>query len=148
MVAGIDQGIIPVFRQGSHKIVGDRHRKVEVLQHIKVGLDLDEIHDVGMIDSQNRHVGPAPGPALLDGLGGAIKHRHKRERPAGNTLGGVDYVVFGSNPGEGEAGPATALVDQGGLLDRLEDAGHRICDGQDETGRKLTQFAPRIHQGR
>ncbi|MBA7581142.1 hypothetical protein ES708_23044 [subsurface metagenome] len=48
---------------------------------------------------------------------------------------------------EGKAGAAAALMDEGGVLYRVEDRLHGITDGNDKAGRKLPQLPPGIHQG-
>jgi hypothetical protein len=49
---------------------------------------------------------------------------------------------------EGETGAAAALVDEGGVLDRLEDGLHGIAHGEDEAGGELAQLAAGVHERR
>ncbi len=65
VVSRVDQVVFAVGGQGLHEFVGNGHREIEVLQDGEIRLGLDEIHDVRVIDPQDRHVGAAAGAALL-----------------------------------------------------------------------------------
>ena len=53
----------------------------------------------------------------------------------------------GPDAGEGEAGAAAGLVDQGGVLDGFEDGVDVVLHGQHETGGELAQLPAGVHQG-
>ena len=92
-------------------------------------LAADEIQDVRVVHPQDAHVGAPPRAALLDRLRGDVEDLHEGDRAAGDALGGLDHVVLGAEPGEGEAGAAAGLVDQGRVLHRLEDLVHGVPTG-------------------
>ncbi len=102
--------------------------------------------DVRVVDPQNSHVCAAPGPALLDGLGGHVKHGHKGNRAARHSLGGEDLVVFGPYPGKGKPRAAAAFVDNGGMLYGFENAVDGIFNREHEAGGKLPELAARVHE--
>src|SRR5512143_1717974 len=88
----------------------------------------------------------APRPALLDRFGGRVEHGHEGDRAGGDSLRRADDVGVRAQAGEGEAGPPAALVDEGGVLDRLEDRFHRVLHREHETRRQLLKLAARVHQ--
>ena len=90
---------------------------------------------------------PAPHAALLDDIGGGIESADEGDRAAGDAAGGTDPVLFRSQAGEGKAGAAAALMNQGGIFDGIENRFHGVFDRQDETGGKLSQFPAGVHQG-
>ena len=100
-----------------------------------------------MVHPEDAHVGAAAGAALLDGFGGHVEDVHEGNGAGGHALGGHDRVVGRADAGEGEAGAAAGLVDQGGLLDGVEDGFDVVLDGQDEAGGELAQLAAGVHQG-
>ncbi len=75
--AGVDQGIFFPSAQGRHEALGHRHGDVEVDQFPFAILGGDEGEDIRVIDTQDSHVRPAPGPPLLDRLGVGIEDAHE-----------------------------------------------------------------------
>src|SRR5215211_2621048 len=71
-----------VCLHGLHKLVGDGDRDVEVVDLVVFPLAVDELLDVWVVDPEDAHVGPAPGPALLDLVRRSIIYGHERDRPA------------------------------------------------------------------
>ncbi len=118
------------------KAFGDGHGDVEVLGGDPVALHGDEMPDVRVVDAQDAHVGAAARAALLDGLGAGVDDLQERDRARGDALGLAHETARRADAGEVEAGAAALLVDQGGVLHRLENAVQRILDGQDEAGGK------------
>ena len=57
-------------------------------------------------------------------------------------------VVLGPQVAEREPRAAAALMDQGGVLDAVEDGFERILHGQDKAGRELLERPSGVHQGR
>ena len=57
-------------------------------------------------------------------------------------------VALGTQAAEGEAGAAARLVDQRRVLDRVEDALHRVGDGEHEAGRELLERPAGVAQRR
>ena len=76
------------------------------------------------------------------------KTRMKETGPQATPLVELTTSLAGPQAGEGEAGAAAGLVDQGGVLDGVEDALDGVLDGQDEAGGELAQLAAGVHQGR
>ncbi len=137
--------VVPLFHR-LHEGIGDGDAEIEVVEAVRVFLGGDEIHDVGVIDPQNPHIGAAPLAALLDRLGRRIEDGGKGQRPRGDALGRTDGGVLRAQTGEGVAGAAAGLVHQGAVADGGEDAVHRVLDRQDETGRQLAEIGTGIHQ--
>jgi hypothetical protein len=111
-------GIGAVLLEGTHELVGHGDGDVEIGQAPAVPL----------------HVGPTARPALLDGLGRGVDDPEERDRSRGDALGLSDEAPPGTERAEIEAGPAAFLVDEGRVLDGVEDGVHRILDGEDEAG--------------
>ena len=133
--ARIDQIDLAALPRRSHELVRCRHRDVEVLQKSRLLLGLDELQNIGMIDPKDAHV-RAPAPAsLLDHISGRIEDAHEGDRAAGHAAGSSHHIVLGPQPGEGEARASPALVDEGHVLQGVEDARQRVLHGQDEAGR-------------
>ncbi len=147
-IAGIDQVVLFVPFDGLHELFGHADRDVEVVKLFLVGLAHDEIHDIGVIDPENGHVGAAAGAALFDGLCGDVEDAHEGERATGNTGGGADYVIGRTQAGKREAGAAARFMDQSRVLDGIKNLFHRVAHRQDKAGRELTQRPPGVHQGR
>ncbi len=77
------------FHEGLSQADGD----IEISQYRLIPLGHDEVHDIGMVHSQDAHVGSAAGTALLDGFGGGIKHLHKGDGAGRDPLGGKNHIV-------------------------------------------------------
>ena len=74
-----------------------------------------------MIDAKNSHVRAASGPSLFDHLGRHVEDFHERDRSGGDPRGREDPIILGTEPREGKAGSAAALMDQRRVFDRLKD---------------------------
>ena len=72
--ARIDEVILSVRGHGLHELRVHGDRDVEVLHHRGLGLHRDELPDLGVGVMEYPHIGPAPGAALLNLLGGVIVH--------------------------------------------------------------------------
>ena len=147
-VPGIDQGVAFVVLHGPHEGFRDSHGEIEIVQLALVRFALDESEDIRVVHPQDSHVRAPPGAALLDRLRGQVEHLHERDGPAGNPRGGHDHVVRGPDPGKGKSRPAAGLVNERGVLYRVEDLFHGIPDGQHEAGRELSELPSRVHEGR
>ena len=145
--AGVDQVIVLALLYLPHKVLGDRHRDVEVNQMFAVLLGVDETENVGMVDVQDTHVGAAAGAALLYHVGGGVKGVNEADRAGSHAPGGADHVPLRAQAGEGKAGAAATLVDQGGLPHPGENRFQRVVHRQDKAGGELLQFPPGVHQG-
>ena len=53
---------------------------IEVIQVPVILLTVNELHNIGVINPQNRHVGAPACAPLFDLLGGGIENSHKRNR--------------------------------------------------------------------
>ena len=145
---GVNQVVLAVRYQGLHERVRGGHRDVEV-RDPPIQLALDELQDVRVVHLEDAHVGAPPGAPLLHRLGGSVEDAQEADRAAGLPARGTHQGVLGAEPGEGETGAATALVDDGCPLHRLEDLVHGVPDGEHETGRVLEAVVlPGVHQGR
>ena len=143
----VDQVVGGAGLHGLHELLGERHRDVEVGE-VAVGLALDEVEDVRVVDAQNAHVGAAARAALLDRLGRLVEHAHERDRSARHALRRAHLVAARAQPREAEAGAAAGLVDQRSVPHRPEDRLHGVLDRQHEARRQLLQLAAGVHQGR
>ncbi|MPN29490.1 hypothetical protein SDC9_176943 [bioreactor metagenome] len=101
-----------------------------------------------MIDAEDAHVRAAPRAALLDGFGCNVEHAHKADGAAGNAACGADGRALLAQARKRKSGAAAGLMDQRGVLDRLEDGLHAVLHGQHEAGRELAERAAGVHQRR
>ena len=146
-VAGVDEVVVLALFHGLHEAFGQRHRDVEVGQLALALLAGDKFQDVGMVDAQDAHVGPAPRAALFDLFGGGIENPHEGDRPGGHAAGGADPAFFRAQPGEGKARAAAGFVDERGELHGIEDLVHGVANRQHETGGQLAQGRAGVHEG-
>ena len=144
----IDQFVVAVLLDRFHELFTDSDRDVEVVELSVVLLRRNEIEDIGMVDTEDRHVGAAPRSSLLYSLSGGVEDRHERDRSARDALGRLDPVVLRTDAREGESRASSTLVYQRRVLDRLEYAFHRVVNRKDEAGRELLEFAAGVHQSR
>ena len=56
-----------------------------------------ELEDVGVVHSQDGHVGAAAGAALFDDVGGDVEGSYEADGSGGDAAGGADDVVFGAD---------------------------------------------------
>ena len=145
--AGIDEVIVRAALHRLHKGLGKAHGNVEIRDVGVVFLAADELLDIGMVHPQDAHVGAPAGAALLDGLGGHVKHPHEAHRAGGHSAGGAHRGTRLAQAAEAEAGAAAGLVDEGGVFHGVEDLHHAVADGQDKAGGKLAQGPAGVHQG-
>ncbi len=101
-----------------------------------------------MIDPQDAHVRAAARAALLDRLGRMVVDIHEAHRPRRHAHGRADDIVARAQPREAEPGAATALMDQGLVLEGFVNTAEIIVDGQDKARRQLPERAARVHQRR
>ncbi len=105
------------------------------MQHIISRLAHDEVHDVGMVNPEDAHVGPATGSALLDGFCGRVKYTHKGNRAAGNAGGGHDQIIGRTQPRERKSGAAAGLMNQSRVFEGVENFLHGVSHRQNEASR-------------
>ena len=77
--AGVDEFVFPTLLHCLHEFVGERHRDVEVIHLIVIGLGRNERFRIRVIYPQNTHISATPRTTLLDGLGGYVENCHKAE---------------------------------------------------------------------
>ncbi len=101
-----------------------------------------------MRNVEDGHVGAPAHASLLDDIRGLIEHLHERKRAARHAACASDPVLLRPEVGEGEARSAAALVDESGVLDRVEDGLHGVLHGYHEAGGELPQLPAGVHQCR
>ena len=102
-----------------------------------------------MVYAEHTHVGAASRAPLLHRLGGGVEHPQEGHGAGGASPRGAHEVVLRPEAREGEACAPARLVNDGRGLDRVEDLGHGIANGQDVAGRVLEMIVlARIHEGR
>ena len=146
-VPGIDQGVVLAFFHGLHEAFGQGHGDVEIGQLVFAFLAGDEFQNVRVVHAQDAHVGPAPGAALFDLLGGGIENAHERHRPRSHAAGRADPAFFRAQARKGKARAAAGLVDERRVLHGVEDLLHGIAHGQHEAGRQLPKGRAGVHEG-
>ncbi len=62
---------------GLHETIGEPHGEIEVCHFMWLEFQCDEVQDVGVVDSQNAHIGAPPGAALFDDIGRQIEQAHE-----------------------------------------------------------------------
>ncbi len=151
-VARVHQVEVGVVLHGADEGVGDADGDVEVGDGVFAGLAGDELEDVGVVDAQHGHVGPAPRAPLGDLAEGLVIDAQEADRAGGLAGRGVNVVPLGPQAREGEAVAAARLLDERRVAQGLEDAGrvaaHVVDDGQDEAGGQLAQRRARAGEGR
>ena len=60
-----------------HELLRDPYGEVEIGELAQVLLDVDEIHDIGMVDTHDAHVGTPAEGTLLDRIGRLAKDLHE-----------------------------------------------------------------------
>lgn len=85
-----------------------------------------------MVDAQDAHVGTTPGTALLDLLGGVVVDTEEGNGARSHTRRATHPRAGRTQLREVEASPTTRLVDQGGVLECLEDPLHPVWGRQNE----------------
>ena len=146
---GVLEAVLGAVLDGIHELGRDGDGDVEIGHLREVFLAGDEVHDVGVVDAQDPHVGAAPGAALFHRVGGCVVELHERHGPGGDAGGGADHRALGAESREGEAGPAAGLVDERhrleGVVDPVAPVGEGVLDGEDEARRELAEGAAGIH---
>ena len=123
-----------VLGDGPHELVGYGYGDIEISEALAVPLHGDELFDVRMVDPQDPDVGAPPRAALFDRFGRGVDDPEERYRARGDALGFADEAPLWSQEAEIEARSASFLVDEGCILDGVEDRLHGVLDRQDETG--------------
>jgi len=81
VVVGVDKLEVGILLESIHERLGHTDRDIEVGQLIVILLCRYEFQDVGVINSQNRHVGTPPESSLVDCVGGLVEDSHEGYRP-------------------------------------------------------------------
>ena len=81
----IDEVVVTVIFHCLHKCFGNAHADIEICYLLVIRLAIYKLQNVRMIDSEDSHIGPAPGTALLYSFCGRIENLHKAYRSAGNA---------------------------------------------------------------
>jgi hypothetical protein len=147
---GMNQVVGAVRFDRSHERIGDSHRDVEVGDLGRVVLAGDELHDVGMVDPEDAHVGPASGTTLLDDIRGCVEQRHEGHGSRCHTHRRADDIVLWTEAGEAEPSAAARLVYQRHGTKRIVDAAlpirERIVDREHKACGQLAQRPSGVHQ--
>src|SRR5690606_30795641 len=91
------------------------HVETGVAEHadlvLLLGLGLDELLDVRVVDVENDHLrGPAGRAARLDGARGGVGAAHERHRTGGRATGGEQFLG-GTDTREVQTGTGATLED-------------------------------------
>ena len=100
----IDEVVAGACLHCFHELVGDGDRDVEVRDLRQIFLAGDEIHDIGMIDAQNSHIGAAARAALLHGIRRRVVKLHERNWSRCNASGRTHHRAFAAQLGKTKAG--------------------------------------------
>ncbi len=137
---------------GFHEGVENAHGDVEVGDGVLAGLAGDESLDVGVIYAQHAHVGAAPRSPLRNLPERAVVDPQEAHGPRRFPHAGKYQRGLGTQAGKGEAVAAAGLLDQRRVAQGLENPprflAHIVFDGQDETGRQLSQRRAGAGEGR
>ena len=144
---GVDQGVCCAVLDGLHETVGNGDGYVEILEMFRCVLGVYELQDVGVVDSEDSHVGAAACAALFDNVGCDVKRPDEADGAGGDAPRGADKVAFGAKAAEGESGAAAAFVYEGGLFDAFEDGVEGVVDGEDEACGELLESGACVHEG-
>ncbi len=154
-------GELGVALDGGHELVGDADGVVGVLEEdggvgfgvgagavvaggdegvglgFFLGLALDEVDDVGVVDVEDDHLGGAAGLAAgLDDAGEGVEAAHEAKRAGGGAAAGEGFHGA-ADGGEVGAGAGAPLEEHAFGLGEGEDGVERILDGVDEAGAAL-----------
>src|SRR5918995_367352 len=136
-VAGVLELEVGVTLDGLHELVGYGDGDIEVVDLVVVPLAVDELLDVWVVDPEDAHVRPAPGPALLDLVRRSVVYGHERDGTGRNAHRRLHQVVLRTQTREAEARPAAALVDDSLVLEGVVDAVYGVLDGQHKARTEL-----------
>ena len=145
---GVNQIVLAVFFYRAHKFLGNAHGDIKVGD---IGIHLfaiDKIQNIGMIHAQNAHVCAAARAALLNGLGGHVKHAHKADRPTGNAACRIYRCAVLAQARKRKACAPARFMYQRRIFYRFKNGVHAVLNGQHKASRKLPQRAAGIHQSR
>ena len=102
-----------------------------------LGLALDEVDDVGVVNVEDDHLGGATGFAAgLDDAGKGVKAAHEAERAGGRAAAGEQFHRA-ADGGQVGARARSPLEEHALGLGQGEDGVERVVDGVDEAGRAL-----------
>jgi hypothetical protein len=113
---GSVRSYIAIGLDGLHERLGNSHGDVEVVQLGIGGLAKDKLHDIRVVDPQDRHIGAAPGAALLDLFRGRVENLHEGNGAGGNAAGGAHHGILRPQPGKGETGATARFMNDGGIF--------------------------------
>ena len=100
------------------------------------------------MDVHHPHVGPATKRPLLNRVGRLGKRAPKGDRAAGRAARAAYIVAGGAQFVEGKAGSAAGLLNQGRILDRVEDLVDAVAHRKYEAGAEHPHLSPGVHQRR
>ena len=151
---------VAIFFYCPHEVVGDAYGVVGVLeedrgvslavdrlivtlldQHVGfalfLGLGLDELHDVRVIDVEDDHFGGAARlAAALDDAGKSVETLHEADRTGSDAAAGERFPAAAQR-GEVRAGAGAPLEEHALGLGQVHDGFHVVLDGIDEAGGAL-----------
>ncbi len=107
---------ISISLNSLHESIGDRQRNIKVGDGVFVGLTLDKIFHVGVVNAQNPpHVGSTAGTALGDLTERVVINLKETNRSGRLTGRSFDNFPSRAQAREVETITATGLLDQGGI---------------------------------
>lgn len=129
-----------------HKRFRQADGQIEVVELILFLLGVDELEDVGVIHTEDAHIGSSPLPALLNLLGGRIEDFQKRNRTGSHAARGSHPAVARTQARKGKAGAAAGLVDHRRELHGIKDFLDGISHRKHKAGCELAERRARIHE--
>ncbi len=140
--------VLRVRAEGIHPHIRNLHGDVVVGELGEIFLGVEELQDVGVMNIHHAHVGTATESALLNRVRRLAEGAPKRDGPAGRTAGAADIVTGGAQFIKSKTGTAAGFLNEGGVLDRIENLVDAVAHREHEARAQHAHFPTRIHQGR
>ena len=141
----------PVIIHRPHELIRCSNRDVEVGDISLLLFAVDEKPHIGMGNLENGHVGPTADASLGDHSKRGIIRFQKADRAGGTPPGALHKIAPRPEAGKRKTISAAGLLDQGRHPKSRENSPRLppqvILDGQDETGRQLSQGSSRSRPG-
>ena len=129
-----------------HPVVSDRDRDVVVGPTAQIIFGAQELNDIWMVTTHDAHVGATAEGTLLDGFGTGAECINKRKRAGCASAGAGDDVTIRAQARKTETGTAAGLLNQGDVLQSVEDLLNGVFNRQHETCREHAHGTASVHQ--